>query len=45
MSSGLTCFLIDDDEDDREIFSIALQDVDVTCALHTEVNGKDALDK
>jgi CheY-like chemotaxis protein len=45
MSAGVICFLIDDDEDDREIFSIALQDADLTITLHTAINGKDALDK
>jgi DNA-binding response OmpR family regulator len=36
------CFLIDDDEDDREIFQLAMQKVkDVKC--FTSHNGKDAI--
>jgi CheY-like chemotaxis protein len=38
------CFLIDDDEDDREIFQLALQKLnDVKCI--TSLNGKDAIRK
>lgn len=38
------CFLIDDDEDDREIFQLAMQKVkDVKCI--TSHNGKDAIKK
>src|SRR5690349_24094407 len=45
MHKPLTCFLIDDDEDDREIFSLALNDVsaEVRCVL--AFDGMDALEK
>lgn len=45
MSTGLTCFLIDDDEDDREIFAIALADVSKSHECTTATNGKEALEK
>lgn len=37
------CFLIDDDEDDREIFAIALESACGHCSLVTAKNGLDAL--
>ncbi|MFZ6052490.1 response regulator [Halocola ammonii] len=41
----ITCFLIDDDADDREIFSIALQDLELETELYTAVNGLDGIEK
>jgi CheY-like chemotaxis protein len=45
MSRSLTCFLVDDDEDDREIFIIALRDLGehIHCVLASD--GMDALEK
>lgn len=40
-----TCFLIDDDEDDREIFQLALQQVDRKFYCIMSDNGIDALEK
>lgn len=45
MSQGLTCLLIDDDSDDREIFAIALEDTDKIHKCIAAINGKDALEK
>ena len=39
------CFLIDDDEDDYEIFKMALNDIDPAIILHYAYNGFDALKK
>lgn len=41
----IKCFLIDDDADDREIFSIALEDLDLDTELHTAENGLDGIQK
>jgi len=41
----LTCFLIDDDQDDHEIFAMALESVDKNYNCITAVNGQDALEK
>jgi CheY-like chemotaxis protein len=38
-----TCFLIDDDEDDREIFALALENVNDTYNLITAKNGPEAI--
>lgn len=45
MSKQLTCFLVDDDEDDREIFALALRDLGshIKCVLASD--GMDALEK
>jgi CheY-like chemotaxis protein len=45
MYKPMTCFLVDDDEDDREIFAIALKDLGshIKCVL--AFDGIDALDK
>jgi CheY-like chemotaxis protein len=45
MSRPITCFLVDDDEDDREIFTIALSDLgeNIECVLASD--GMDALQK
>src|SRR5690348_12426970 len=40
----LTCLLIDDDPDDREIFGIALEEVDKVCRYITTENGIEALE-
>ncbi len=45
MVKDLSCLLIDDDEDDREIFTIALKEADKTSKCFTAINGKDALHK
>lgn len=37
------CFLIDDDEDDREIFSLALETADCGCSFIAAKNGIEAL--
>jgi CheY-like chemotaxis protein len=37
------CFLIDDDEDDREIFSLALETVDSSFGCSTAKNGLEAI--
>jgi CheY-like chemotaxis protein len=37
------CFLIDDDEDDREIFALALEKADGSYSCITAKNGPDAL--
>lgn len=37
-----TCFLIDDDEDDRDIFAMALEDVSEAYMLRTAANGLEA---
>lgn len=39
------CFLIDDDEDDRDIFTIALENADDTYECVAAKNGVDALNK
>jgi CheY-like chemotaxis protein len=39
-----TYLLIDDDEDDLEIFGLALADACITCRLVTATNGLQALD-
>lgn len=36
--------LVDDDDDDREIFEDVLQEVDATTSLHTATNGREALE-
>jgi CheY-like chemotaxis protein len=36
-------FLIDDDEDDRELFQLALEKVDAEIICKTAINGRDAL--
>src|SRR6188768_1302113 len=41
----LTCFLIDDDEDDHEIFGMALEEVNKNYRCITALNGQDALEK
>lgn len=38
-----TCFLIDDDEDDREIFELALESADNSCTFISSKNGVEAL--
>ncbi|MEL1245165.1 response regulator [Flavobacterium sp. DGU11] len=43
MSIKRTCFLIDDDEDDREIFSLSLESAYVSCSCVTSKNGLEAL--
>lgn len=40
---SLTCLLIDDDPDDREIFSIALEEADKTCEYVTATSAAEAL--
>ena len=41
----LTCFLIDDDEDDHEIFAMALEEVNKNYRCITALNGQNALEK
>lgn len=45
MTPKQTCFLIDDDVDDREIFALALADTDKNMQLFTAINCKAAIDK
>lgn len=39
-----TCFLIDDDPDDREIFALALENINDSCKCITANNGIKALE-
>jgi CheY-like chemotaxis protein len=45
MSPALTCFLIDDDIDDREIFEMALKEIDDSHICITANNGIEAIEK
>jgi DNA-binding response OmpR family regulator len=45
MHEKITCFLIDDDDDDQEIFSLALSNIDRAINCVTANDGIDALDK
>lgn len=45
MVRDLSCFIVDDDEDDREILMIALKEVCDNPDCTIAVNGKDALSK
>jgi CheY-like chemotaxis protein len=39
----ITCFLIDDDKDDQEIFMLALEDMDINVSCITANDGNEAL--
>ena len=39
----MNCFLIDDDEDDYEIFKMALNEIDPDIILHYAFNGAEAI--
>ena len=43
MSLNITCFLIDDDVDDQDIFVLALEDVDPSIKCHVASDGIEAL--
>lgn len=45
MPRKVTCLLVDDDEDDREIFMIALSDLSPDIVCNLAVDGIDALDQ
>jgi len=45
MKDFIKCFLIDDDEDDYEIFRMALSEVDKSIEVHYALNGMEALRK
>jgi CheY-like chemotaxis protein len=45
MAKKLSCLLVDDDEDDREIFIIALNDLESTIDCELACDGMDALEK
>src|SRR5579863_7137760 len=45
MLPAITCFLIDDDMDDQEIFKLALEEVDKSILCITANSGIDALQK
>jgi DNA-binding response OmpR family regulator len=45
MLERITCFLIDDDDDDQEIFSLALNNIDEAINCVTANDGIDALNK
>lgn len=40
-----TCLIIDDDQDEREIFLAVLETIAPACQCKTAVNGQDVLDK
>jgi CheY-like chemotaxis protein len=44
MTNSLTCFIIDDDEDDREIFCAVMEGVASPCICVTAGNGQVALE-
>ena len=39
----MVCYLIDDDEDDRDFFALALEEVDRAIELRTAANAEEAL--
>ena len=45
MAQNKLCLLIDDDEDDREVFAWAMRDARVACSLVTAENGLAAIRK
>lgn len=45
MRDRITCFLIDDDDDDQEIFALALSNIDEEINCITANDGIDALNK
>ncbi len=45
MQAQITCFLVDDDKDDQEIFSVALENITSAVTLVTADDGHDALQK
>jgi CheY-like chemotaxis protein len=45
VAKEFTCFLIDDDADDQEIFLSVLQQVDPSIRCYTAMNGQDAIHK
>jgi DNA-binding response OmpR family regulator len=45
MHGKITCFLIDDDDDDQEIFTLALNNIDEAINCFTANDGIEALDK
>jgi len=40
-----SCFLVEDDEDDREIFTLALKKAEADFVCSTAKNGKEAIEK
>jgi len=45
MQMGTRCFLIDNDEDDQEIFLLALQEIDPSITVAVADNGTDAINQ
>lgn len=45
MAKEFTCFLIDDDADDQEIFLSVLEQVDPSIRCYTAANGQEAIHK
>jgi CheY-like chemotaxis protein len=45
MTQGITCFLLDDDTDDLEIFELALHEIDSSYKCVTALNGSEAIQK
>ena len=45
MKKNIYCFLIDDDADDRDIFLMALREIDENIEFDYAVNGKDGIEK
>ena len=45
MKKNISCFLIDDDEDDRKIFSIALEKINNNIEFNCAKSGIDAIEK
>lgn len=43
MNNRITCFLIDDDKDDQEIFMLALEDMNISVSCITANDGNEAL--
>ena len=45
MKKDIFCFLIDDDADDRDIFEMALEEIDPSVKFDYAINGKDGIEK
>jgi len=45
LSNNLICLLIDDDEDDQELFALTLEDLRAPITLHTANSGFDGIAK
>ena len=45
MNSANIFFIADDDPDDRELFTLALKQIDASCECTTAINGEEAMKK